>query len=355
MTPRRVGHFLFSIALLVTAESSMYAQSSPAQPAVTEAEDGYHFQNWQGSPFNAAYTEWWYFNLYDVKDNIQAIFTYQVADPLNLTGEGGGDMTVVVYQGNNVIPESDLYPLSSFTASPTAANVTLGSNTISVAGPNTYLVTGATMDGVLSWNLHYDRVAPSWFAGIRMNVAPAKWEQMSWLLYMPRADVYGTLTINGQVYNIECSGYHDHNWGQWNFESVVWNWAQYSQPNLTFDLGDFVGNPNGRASVDIGGNRTVFSANQYSLVHTKWAFDPVDNVQYPIQSTFTASNGDVSVNLVMNVQQTQPLPTGPPPSLVIYEQTARYTGTVTVQSQRIAIPVSGDAFKEYTAISSAAP
>jgi hypothetical protein len=91
------------------------------------------------------------------------------------------------------------------------------------------------------------------------------------------------------------------------------------------------------------------------MAGVKWAFDPLDNVEYPIRSVFTASNGDMSVDLVMNVLQTQPLPTGPPPSLVIYEQTALYTGTVTVRSEGIAIPVVGEAFKEYTAISRAAP
>src|ERR1700733_2849258 len=239
MKHRRIYHFLSLITLVAMAESSIYAQAP-----VSEAADGYHFKFWEGSPYNAAYTEWWYFNLYDVKDDIQAIFTYQVGDPLNLTGEGGGDMTAVVYQGKTIIPESDLYPLSSFTASYSAANVTLGSNTISVAGPNTYFVTGASLDGRLSWKLYYDLDAASWFALQHTNVASLAWEQMSWLVYMPRADVYGTLTIDGHTYHLDCSGYHDHNWGQWNFPGVTWNWAQYSQPGLSFDLGDFVGSPN---------------------------------------------------------------------------------------------------------------
>jgi hypothetical protein len=352
MKLRGICCFLLLFALAVIPESSAYAQEP-----VSEANDGYHFKFWQGSPYNAAYTEWWYFNLYDVKNDIQAIFTYQVADPLNLTGQGGGDMTAVVYQGKAIIPESDLYPLSSFTASYSAANVTLGSNTISVAGPNTYFVTGASLDGVLSWKLYYDRETSSWFAGDHMNVGPLPWEQMSWLLYMPRANVYGTLTINGHTYNVDCSGYHDHNWGQWDFSSVVWNWAQYSQPDLSFDLGDFVGNPNGRASVNVAGKRTVFAANQYSIVHTKWAFDQQDNLPYPIQSIFTANNGDVRVSITMDVQKTEPLPTGPPPSLVIYEQTSHFSGKVTFLGQGgpNEIPLEGDGFKEYTATSSATP
>jgi hypothetical protein len=339
---------MFLTLLPGLAGPSVYAQGN-----VPEIDDSYHFKYWQPSPYNIAYNEWWYFNLYDEKNNIQAIFTYQVADPADLSGQGGGDLTAVVYQPNQTVTESDLYPLSSFTASYSSANVTLGPNKISVKGANLYLLTGATMDGRLSWELSYERQAPSWFAGDHIDVGPPSWEQMSWLLYMPRAKVSGTLTVDGHAYKVECSGYHDHNWGQWNFASVVWNWAQYSQPGLTFDLGDFTGNPNGRASLDVLGKRVVFSASQYKLVHTKWAFDSIDNLSYPIQSVFTAENDDVTVRIVMNAQSTDPLATGPPPSLVIYEQTCHFKGTVTVQSKWFPIETSfeGDGFKEYTATS----
>ena len=91
---RRIYRLLFLLASVVMAQSIIYAQ----QP-VTEADDAYHFKYWEGSPYNAAYNEWWYFNLYDATKGIQAIFTYQVADPLDLTGQGGGDLTSVVYHG----------------------------------------------------------------------------------------------------------------------------------------------------------------------------------------------------------------------------------------------------------------
>lgn len=352
MKPRRVSPLLLLVAPMLIAQSLGYAQGP-----VTEADDAYHFKYWEGSPYNAAYNEWWYFNLYDEANNLQAIFTYQVADPLDLTGEGVADLTSVIYQGTNIITESDLYPLTSFTASYAAADVTLGPNTVSVLDPNTYLIAGSSADGRISWNLNYKRVAPSWFAGNNINVQSEAWELMSWLLYMPRAAVYGSLTVDGQTYDINCSGYHDHNWGQWDFETLLWNWAQYSQPGLTFDLGDFPGNPNGRVGLDVNGTRTVFAASQYSLVHTQWAYDPQNNVYYPIQSVFTAQNGNVKVQITMDVYQTDPLATGPPPSLVIYEQTSHFRGTITWQGEQgsVEFPFAGDGFKEYTAISNPAP
>jgi hypothetical protein len=128
--------------------------------------------------------------------------------------------------------------------------------------------------------------------------------------------------------------------GIWNFENVLWNWAQYSQRGLTFDLGDFVGNPNGRARIDVGGTPTVFATSQYRLLHSKWGYGQHNHLSYPTQSVFTAQAGNVSARVTMYVQKTDPLSTGPPPSLVIYEQTSHFTG---------------DGFKEYTATTSATP
>ncbi len=331
-------------------------QSAPAQNRVPLADDGYHLKYWEGSPYNAAYTEWWYFNLYDAKKDIQAIFSYQVVNPLSLGGPSVSYVAALAYKGNEIIPGIDFYPSSLFSASYSEANVAVGPNRITVLGDNRYAISGSSTNGRLTWNLTYEREAASWFAGDHVNVGPAAWEQMSWLLYMPRAHVCGTLTIDGQSFQIESSGYHDHNWGEWDFSTVDWNWAQYSQPGLTFDLGDFVGNPNGRASLDVWGHRVVFTAAEYKLVHTKWAVDPVTNLQYPIESVFTAQNSDVKLEVVMDTNKSAPLTAGPPPALVIFEQPAHFKGEITMYSDwfPVKIPFEGNGFKEYTATSGAA-
>jgi hypothetical protein len=98
----------------------------------------------------------------------------------------------------------------------------------------------------------------------------------------------------------------------------------------------------------------VFTASQYSIVHTKWAYDSQDQLQYPTETIFTAQNGSVQVRIVMDVQQTDPLVTGPPPGLVIYEQTSHFSGTIIIQGQSSSeITFAGDGFKEYTGVTSA--
>ena len=319
----------------------------------TEQDDAYHYKYWEGTPYDAAYTEWWYFNLYDAQQDFEAIFSYQVVDPANIAGKGAAFVSAAAFQGNQIINTFDLFPSSAFSASYAAADVSLGENKISVVGPDSYQITGVSSNGRIRWNLRYDRAADPWCAADHVNVAPASWEQMSWLLSMPGARVSGTVTVDGRSYQVQSAGYHDHNWGEWDLSQVRWNWAQYSEPGFSFDLGDFIGNPNGRASVDIAGHRTVFTANQYKLVHTKWGYDSQNKISYPVESIFTADNGDIQVFLRMTTTQTDPLPAFP--GLIIYEQTSRFEGTVTsMQGDGTNIDFEGNGFKEYTAFANSA-
>jgi len=319
-------------------------------------DDAFHYKYWKGTPYDLAYTEWWYFNLYDANQDLQAVFSYQVVDPGNVNGQGTAFVSAAAYQGNNIVNTFDLFPLSSFSASYSAANVTLGGNRISVLGQNAYQVEGASSNGRIAWNLRYQRAYPSWCAADHVNVAPASWEQMSWLLYMPRALVTGTVTIDGYTYNVQSPGYHDHNWGEWDLAQVRWNWAQYSEPGLSFDLGDFINNPNGKASVDVRGHRIVFNATEYKLVHTKWAYDTQNKTFYPTESILTADNGLVKMFVRIDVTKTDPLPVFP--GQIIYEQPSHFAGSVTFEDRAgdspLKIQFEGSGFKEYTAVTSSA-
>jgi hypothetical protein len=332
--------------------SSFIAHSQ--SPGVTERNDAYHFIDWLGTSHLPDYTEWWYFNLYDSVNNVQAIFSYFVNNPADLKGGlfpvGISEMAAVAYTPKGIVTETDLFLTPAFSAQYGQADVSIGKqNEISVIDRNTYRISGSTRDGRIAWNLLYQRTAPSWFAADRFNVGAQPWQLMSWLLYMPRASVAGTLTVDGAAYQVNAPGYHDHNWGEWDLTGVVWNWAQYSEPGLTFDLGDFPDKPGGIAGIDVNGQRYVFESGQYTLTHTKWAYDPKNKLNYPIQSVFQGDNGTAQLSVTMDVIATDPLSAPmPPPRAVIYEQTVAYTGQATVNGAPLAF--TGNGFKEFTAV-----
>lgn len=316
--------------------------------------DGFHLWDWIPTLHLANYTEWWYFNVYDAADDVQAIFSYFVTDPLNLPGGllpvGLAEMGVVAYTPQGIVTEQDPFLTLSFGARYNEADVNVGlQNSVRVLDADRYQITGATRDGKIRWDLVYKREEPAWYAGDAFNVAAEPWQRMSWLINMPRALVTGTLTVNGAIYNVNSPGYHDHNWGEWDLNGVRWNWAQYSQPGFTFDLGDFPDKADGTASVELNGHRYVFQHDQYSLVHTQWAYDSTNKVSYPTQSVFHGSSDDAQIDVTMEVINTDALRSpSAPPRAVIYEQTMTYTGQAWVAGQLVQI--SGDGFKEFTGI-----
>ncbi len=334
------------------------AAVSKAEPetAVTAADDAYHLSTWADGSHDASFVEWWYFNLSDPGADTRAILSYFVADPMGRLGSPLIQMVAVVYNGDGIVTSVDDYPDGAFSASEARADVAIGDCAIEVLDDDRYRVSGASLDGRLSWDLTYVREAPSWFAADRAAVGSLPWEAMSWLVYMPRAQVTGTLGVEGRTLPIHGDGYHDHNWGEWIPTDVLWNWAQHSSARLAFELGDFIGGPAGVASVELDGERVVFTKDRYRLRHTRWAFDAANRVFYPSVSLLTAEDDRWRLSLVIEAVETEAL-RGDLPLLVrdvvIYEQTARYTGRLWRKSPQgrwtSAALIRGDGFKEYTA------
>jgi hypothetical protein len=348
VTHRATAAALFLLAL--TAVPIARAAAS-----VTPADDGYHYADWADGAHDATYTEWWYFNVVDANAGVRAIFTYFVADPGSLLGPARVQVVAAAYTAGGTVTAIDAYPADAFAASTRQADVVVGSCRIEVIDPDTYRINGASLDGRIVWDLRYVRAAASWFAADRMPVGRLPWESMSWLVYMPRAQVSGRLSVDGHLYEVAGGGYHDHNWGEWIPTDALWSWAQYGSPELTVELGDFQGQT-GVASITTGGEQTVFAPGQYTFTNTRWAFDPAERVWYPTESLLTADDGHRRLRVVMSVIDTVALRgelAFPLPDVIIFEQTARYQGWLWTRGHdgrwRLETTFSGEGFKEYAA------
>jgi hypothetical protein len=90
---------------------------------VPPEDDAYHYRYWADGHHDGAYTEWWYFNFFDAQQNLQAIFTYFVTDPANLTGHGLAQVAAVAYTPAGVVATVDVYQPDTFNASYEQADV----------------------------------------------------------------------------------------------------------------------------------------------------------------------------------------------------------------------------------------
>lgn len=340
------------LLLLAPTASRPLAQKTPVPPA----DDAYHYASWADGQQDAFYTEWWYFNFFDARSGVQAIVSYFITNPGDLFGAGQARMAAVAYTGQGIVSAVDAYPRAAFAASDAQADVAIGDNEVQVIEGGSYRVTGASRDGRLRWDLTYAPDADPWFAADRMGVGSFPWEKMSWLVFMPRADVSGRMVVDGRSYEVRAPGYHDHNWGEWFPTDALWNWGQYSDRRLSIEIGDFIGKPAGVVGVDFDGERTVFTKAQYGLLHTRWALDWKSLVWYPTESLLYAGNDTRRLWLTIRAIGTEPLRGDLPlpfRDLFVFEQTARYDGWLWEKTPEgawaIASVIRGSGFKEYTA------
>lgn len=353
---RRIWCFLAGVALLMLGTSA--GAVVPRASGVTLADDAYHYRYYSDGRNDGNFIEWWYFNFFDEERGVQGIFTYFVADPQNRLGIGFSQVAAVLYSPEGSVAVVDQYPPGALSASYERADVAIESNSIQVIDPTTYRIQGITRDGKLKWDLTYKGETQPWYAGDRIPVGLFPWEVMSWLVYMPGADVSGRLEWAGRVYNIHSIGYHDHNWGEWIPTSALWNWAQYYEPGLAIDIGDFINSTrSGIVGLDLENEKVTFTKDQYQMTHARWAADSQGR-QFPVETSLRAENQTRRLVMTLRTVATHPLRGDLPfplPDLIIYEQTARYDGQIFSKGpDGTWVPLrsfSGPGFKEYTAVS----
>src|SRR5277367_1661210 len=71
-------HRLAATALLVLGLNAHGQSQGIPESGIPESKDAYHFLYWLATTQPGSYTEWWYFNVYDTSNNVQAIFSYLV-------------------------------------------------------------------------------------------------------------------------------------------------------------------------------------------------------------------------------------------------------------------------------------
>jgi hypothetical protein len=355
----------FIFIYLYSGGGALAAAGTPVSPQ----DDAYHFASFADGEHDGLYAEWWYFNLIDPEQDLQAIFAYSVVDPANRSRLGLASVLGVVYRPGGTVQQLAGFPPDAFSASAEEADVTLSSGPsngrIRAESADRYRITGAvTGDHDISWNLVYVREGEPWLAADRRNVGTHPWELMSWLVYMPGATVSGTVAVDGHVYRVRgAGGYHDHNWGEWLPGVVTWNWAQYSAAGINVALGDFPRVDEGTVGVDFEGERIVFerSLSQYRIVHGAWTYDPLNKRRYPTKTWLHAESENSALDLRFEAVDTEGIvpPLNLPIRPLIYEQTARVTGVLWEKGARgewrRRTSFAGLGFKEYTSLTAVPP
>lgn len=187
---------------------------------------------------------------------------------------------------------------------------------------------------------------------------------MNWLVASPKMKVTGTFTIveaNGEeiTYKLKnVRGYHDHNWGHWDWANIGWDWGQVTQTKNSLngnDLGTYtisfgnviLGNtPSSTSSVlNVWKNKKLveeFKNDEVEIVHNINTPLPT-----PTTTTISADSEQGNVDIVFTPDYFIPIPI-PFPSgtdLIIWEGYGTYEVEGNIDGKDISFEAEG--FMEY--------
>ncbi|MFX1275588.1 MAG: lipocalin-like domain-containing protein [Promethearchaeota archaeon] len=176
--------------------------------------------------------EWWYFDA-RLEDGHFVVGFFRAKH--ERTGKTGVEITIYKPDGTKIQKIYD-YTRSDLTATSKDANVKIGNNYIKVDFSNSKLPEYEIFldEGEYGIHLKYKATVQSWMPG-KGYTEFGDLGHFGWCIALPRADVEGTIKVEGKTIPAKGIGYHDHNWLNFNLVRVVeyWYWGRIYSDNFT--------------------------------------------------------------------------------------------------------------------------
>ena len=175
-------------------------------------------------PSALPHKEWQHFSLVDKSNGLHAIVNLNLASPGGAGSSAGAArvLTAIWEQDHGWHGDIDTIPQPELGLVRHRIDMRMGSTALSFDGKAYYLRVAnrrGTIEGELTF---HPLVAPL----MMRNNTPVGHGHINWLV-VPRLAVDGRLRIEDRIYHVDGSpGYHDHNWGSWNWgDDFAWEWG----------------------------------------------------------------------------------------------------------------------------------
>ncbi len=176
--------------------------------------------------------EWWYFDA-RLDDGHFVVGFFRAKH--ERTGKTGVEITIYKPDGEKIQKLYD-YSHSDLTASNKDANVKIGNNYIKVDFSNNKLPEYEIFldEGDYGIHLKYKATVQSYMPGNGFTEF-GNLGHFGWCIALPRAEIEGTIKVDGKTIPARGIGYHDHNWLNFNLVRVVeyWYWGRIYSDNFT--------------------------------------------------------------------------------------------------------------------------
>ncbi|MCK9564697.1 MAG: hypothetical protein M0Q43_01445 [Methanothrix sp.] len=288
------------------------------------------------------YNEWWTFNAANNDTEVQVV--YLLSDPDNISSARKIQVQVVVMQDGlpHVMGQHQSRGYGGDRNSPMFDIDKSGFS--SEEEPN-LRVWGEALDNAtgdpICWDLVYQPSARPWFAiPVQMHIGHIKSDWIKWLVYMPSAQVTGTITIGNRTKSLQGTGYHEHAWGRFALSDPQITRASVSVPLDGFSLAfaEILGEQRvAFLGIEKDGKSIAFSDKQIRLNYSNasYAFDNMTESFFPAAYNVEADNGDYTLDLAVDVQKSAAttLDYQPPlQSVLIFQQVSILQGTLKSKS-----------------------
>ncbi len=297
-------------------------------------DDAYHYM--KNGVDDQIYNEWWYFN--GLGNDSQFMVLYLISDPENLTGSRKLQAWAVVLEDGKS-PAIGSRQSRGFGGDLNSPTFDLDQSGFSPLDDSGIRIWGTVPESgtapSIKWDLNYQPATSPWFGiPVQSHIGHLKGDWMKWLVYMPSANVSGSIVVDNKTLGIDGVGYHDHCWGRWalNDPSSVWLETSIPQEGFSLALADIAGEQkNTFLGIKYAGKIIKFSGKQVKLNLSGFDFDPGTGRIYPEKYEVVAENGEFRLDLMAKARKSVPLRLDylkPAPSLLIFAQVADLQGVL---------------------------
>ena len=248
--------------------------------------------------------EWWYF---DARlDNGYTVVGFFRAKH-ERTGKTGVEITIYKPNGEKIQNVIDYSP-SDLRASRDIPDVQIGNNYIKVDFSNKELPIYEIFldEGEFGLHLKYTATVHGWKPG-NGYIEFGKSNQFGWVIALPRADVEGTIKVNGEDIQVKGIGYHDHNWLNFNFALIInyWYWGRIYSENFTvifayIKCNKRMDNYPIQVLMIAKNENVILSTGEYEMFQDNFEYNDKAGNKYPKYLKFNFGNRD---EIILEVQE----------------------------------------------------
>ena len=249
-------------------------------------------------------TEWWYFDA-RLDNGFMVVGFFRAKH--ERTGKTGVEITIYKPDGEKIQNIYD-YSREDLKVTKKDANLSIGKNYIKVDYTNEKLPTYEVYLDERDYGFHlkFKAIVQSWIPGNGYTQF-GDMGHFGWCVPLPRAEVEGTIKVEGEEIPVKGIGYHDHNWLSFNLVRVVeyWYWGRIYSENFTvvfafIKCNKKMDNYTIKVLMLAKDEKILESTGEYDISQEEFQFNEVVNNSYPRILSFSKGN---QMNITLQVQE----------------------------------------------------